>query len=115
MKNRCLSPGKILSAVLLAIALTIPVAAQARNSQHVYGNQQNNYYYYGPSGHGYPNYVTSRNHRKKHKHFYKNRRHARHEYYNQYRYLPPPSRYYGYQDNFSLGIRSGNTRIMIGY
>jgi len=114
MKTRGLSLAKILSAVLLAIALTIPVAAQARNSQHVYGNQQNNYYF-GPSGHGYPNYVTPRNHRK-HKHFYKNHRHTRHGYYNQSRYLPPPDRYYyGYQDNFSLGIRSGNTRIMIGY
>jgi hypothetical protein len=113
MKNRYLSPEKILSTVLLAIALTIPVAAQPRNLQHVYGNQQNNYYF-GPGGHGYFNYVTPRNHRK-HKHFYKNRRHTRHGYYNQSHYLPPPDRYYGYQDNFSLGIRSGNTRIMIGY
>jgi hypothetical protein len=113
MKIRELLLAKKFSATLLAIALTIPAAAQARNSQHVYGNQQNNYYF-GPSGYGYPNYVIPRNHRK-HKHFYNNRRHAQYGYYNQYRYLPPPGRYYGYQDNFSLGIRSGNTRIMIGY
>lgn len=117
MKTKVLSLAKILPAALLSIALNIPVVAQARNCHHVYGNQQNNYNF-GPSGHDYPNYVTPRNHHKhKHayKHAYKNRHYARQGYYNQYRYLPPPGRYYGYQDNFSLGIRSGNTRIMIGY
>ncbi|HRQ05220.1 MAG TPA: hypothetical protein PK580_04575 [Nitrosomonas halophila] len=114
MKTRTFSSVTILSIILLAITLAMPAAAQARNSQPIYGNQQNNYYF-GSAAPGYPGYVTPRDHRR-HKQFYKNRRHARHGYYNPYRYAPPyGGYYYAPRDNFSLGIRSGNARIMIGY
>jgi hypothetical protein len=114
MNAKYLSMTKISSAILFLSAITLmaPLEVQAKNCHHVYGNQQINNYF-GPVGRGYQSYIPPRNHIK-HKHSYKNRRPAR-GYYNQHHYRPPYGKYYSHHNNFSLGIRSGNTRIMIGY
>lgn len=115
--NYSLFIGAIL-APLLAIILLFSTNAQADGRNHVYGNQHNHYY-------GGPDYRYYNDHDRGHRRHHKRAKRHRHNHYNNY-YYPQVRRdvYYGPQyyqpprgghNDFIMGLRSGNTSIMIGY
>lgn len=124
MKSKIIMPAKLLSGMLLSIALVIPMVVEAGRGHHRHHHHDHRHHHYYNSGPGYGGYGYGRPHYRKHKHRHVQHHHyydnTRHIYYNQPYYPPAPpvygAGYYGVAPgNFFLGISTGDARFMLGY
>lgn len=94
-------PVKLLSGILLCVALVAPVVVEAGRGHH---------------RHHHHDHYRHHNHHNHHRHMQHNHYNTRNIYYNQPHYPSAYGGYYGVAPrNFFLGINTGNARLMLGY
>ncbi|SDY27819.1 hypothetical protein [Nitrosomonas sp. Nm33] len=100
-------PVKLLSGMLLSVALTIPMVVEAGRGHHRHHHHHHH--------HRHHHHDHGRHHHHDHRHHH-HHYNTRNIYYNQPYYPPAYGGYYGaVPGNFFLGINTGNARFMLGY